>query len=281
MTEQVVSIHPAAELFPLLEGPDFDALVADIREHGLREPGKRDPEGRLLDGRNRMRACEIAGIPFDVVEVDLNGSDPVAYVVSMNVKRRNLTAGQRAIAAAHAWELLRTSPVRGKGRTAARLAADFGIGRESVERARALVAKAPDLAERVKGGGQLSEAYDDYLRREGRDKTTREGLATLRQSYPDLSEQVDADVLALREALAEAERRDAEQKQLRWAATVNVLDALAHFDRPADPQQAAAEAALLDTEVAARRGEQLTPERLRNASAWALVLAEALDKEEP
>ena len=44
-----------------MEGDEFAALVEDIRNHGLREPVVLY-EGQILDGDNRFRACEVAGI---------------------------------------------------------------------------------------------------------------------------------------------------------------------------------------------------------------------------
>src|SRR5262245_28059629 len=87
-----LQLHPVADLFPLMEGAEFDALVADIKAHGLQEPIVIH-EDMILDGRNRYRACFAAGIepafrPF-------TGDDPATYVVSANIRRRHLTAEQK------------------------------------------------------------------------------------------------------------------------------------------------------------------------------------------
>ena len=97
---RVLGVHPAAELFPLMKGPEFGRLVEDIEEHGLREPVV-VYQGLVLDGRNRLRACEIAKLEPRFVEWDGVGS-PLAFVLSRNFHRRHLNEGQRAVIAARA-----------------------------------------------------------------------------------------------------------------------------------------------------------------------------------
>ncbi len=89
--------HPFAEIFPLIEGADFEALVADIRAKGLRSKIVLY-EGMILDGRNRFRACEAAGVPADFEAY--RGTDPLGFVLSLNLSRRHLNETQRALVAA-------------------------------------------------------------------------------------------------------------------------------------------------------------------------------------
>jgi hypothetical protein len=86
--------HPFASLFPLMNDQELAVLTEDIREHGLLEPIT-VWEGMILDGRNRWRACERAGVPPRTVEWEGRGS-PLAWVLSKNLYRYHLTPGQRA-----------------------------------------------------------------------------------------------------------------------------------------------------------------------------------------
>lgn len=91
-------VHPAADLFPMLGDEELQELAEDIRVNGLIEPVWlwNDPQhGRvLLDGRNRVAACAIAGV--EPTTRTYTGDDPVSFVISENVRRRHLTEGQKA-----------------------------------------------------------------------------------------------------------------------------------------------------------------------------------------
>lgn len=93
-------VHPAAEEFPLIEGDDLESLTEDISANGPRHPivleATRDV---LVDGRNRLRVCALLGIDPPYVRLD-EDVDPIEYIVSTNLRRRHLTASQRAMIAA-------------------------------------------------------------------------------------------------------------------------------------------------------------------------------------
>src|SRR5215468_12031536 len=93
-----LQFHPLADIFPLLEGVEFDALVADIKANGLYHPIELY-DGMILDGRNRYRAVRALGWHPDQIEeqtltagpsgtdTHLRVDDPVAYVISKNIHR--------------------------------------------------------------------------------------------------------------------------------------------------------------------------------------------------
>jgi hypothetical protein len=93
----VCSVHPAALVFPEMSPADLDELVEDIKQNGLVHRVVYTSDGVVLDGRNRLKACEIAGIDpqFEVYA----GSNPVGFIISANLRRRQLNESQRALIA--------------------------------------------------------------------------------------------------------------------------------------------------------------------------------------
>jgi N6-adenosine-specific RNA methylase IME4 len=133
-----VHFHPLADLFPLLAGEDFNALVSDIKANGLHEPIVLY-KGKILDGRNRYRACREAKVRcrFETYQ----GSNPLAYVVSLNLNRRHLNESQRAMVAARLATLKNgqrksASQICEGGLSQAEAAAMMNVSKRLVEQAR-------------------------------------------------------------------------------------------------------------------------------------------------
>jgi N6-adenosine-specific RNA methylase IME4 len=155
-----MQFHPLAEIFPLIEGDAFAELAADIKAHGLREPIVVF-ENKILDGRNRYRACEAAGVEptFTVYQ----GEDPISYVISLNLRRRHLNesqTGNRRREAGHAGARCPTSTARVPSiEEASRL---LNVGHASVERAKTVQRDgAAELIQAVERGGVSVSAAAD------------------------------------------------------------------------------------------------------------------------
>lgn len=102
-----LELHPLCTLFPRMVDQEFLTLTADIKENGLRQPITL-LDGMILDGGNRYRACLRAGVSPKFVDFD--GGNIVSFVLSANLHRRHMSAGQQAaiVASAQDWSKSQT-----------------------------------------------------------------------------------------------------------------------------------------------------------------------------
>jgi hypothetical protein len=97
--------HPVNKLFPLNDNnSEFQAFVEDVRTNGLLQPIVLF-KGQLLDGKRRLRACEILRIKPRFTQWKGKGSVG-EWIMSITLHRRDLTSSQRAIIALGALPLL-------------------------------------------------------------------------------------------------------------------------------------------------------------------------------
>lgn len=94
-----MEFHPAADIFPMMSEPEIKELGKDILKNELKDPIV-TYQGKILDGRNRFKACELVGKPAKFIALDADEKfDPVAYSLSANLHRRHLSESQRATVA--------------------------------------------------------------------------------------------------------------------------------------------------------------------------------------
>jgi ParB-like chromosome segregation protein Spo0J len=161
-SDELPADHPIAAVFPLLPRRiggvrgqhELNDLADDIKEHGLREPIVLF-EGKILDGRNRARACKMAEVAprFETYQ----GNDPVAFVVSKNLRRRHLNISQRAMIAAKlakiTWGGNRKTKLPSGHLNRACTAAGLDVGYRTVSRAANVLEHGiDDLVEAVENG---------------------------------------------------------------------------------------------------------------------------------
>lgn len=220
--------HPVAELFPMLAEDELAELAADIKARGQIQPIVLDAEGRILDGRNRFAACAIAGVEPEFTTYD--GEDPDGYALAVNIARRHLTTGARAIIAAKAARL--------DGSTKSGTARELDINKNRLTEAGLVLDWAPDLAPAVVAGDRaLSVALEEARQRKKSDEERQRQKARLHADASDLLSLVDEERMSLADAVAaldareekarqEAEERRTEKEQARRQREQERLDSL-------------------------------------------------------
>lgn len=202
-----MEFHDIASIFPMMGEEEYQALVQDIRSNGLLEPIWLY-EGKIIDGRNRYRACTELNISPDYRPWQGSGS-PLAFVISLNLNRRHLTSSQKAVVALEVEKRLAQEARRQQGRRsdllqkaaksvrplhAAQEAGRLvGTNRHYVISAKQISKRAPELLETVRRGEltipeakQLSRLSADQrenvqtLVEEGKARNVKDGMRRVR-----------------------------------------------------------------------------------------------------
>jgi vacuolar-type H+-ATPase subunit I/STV1 len=156
----------------------------------------------LIDGRNRLAACEIAKVEPRFAKLP-DGSDPLAYIESMDT-RRSVTKGQRAMATAMRYP---EPAKRGRGNKSPQV----GNLSQRVSDARFVLHHSRSLAESVlKGIAPLKEALATAKQEQQYQQSDEAKLQRLQKAAPDLAEQVNEERLKINEAIAALQVREQE-----------------------------------------------------------------------
>jgi hypothetical protein len=177
-------------------------LAESIATNGLFQPIMLKGDV-LIDGRNRLKACEIAGVEPRFEEI--NGEDVVEYILATNVERRHLNAGQRAIAYAFAYP----NPTHrgGRGKTSTE---PVEVSKTRLRDARRILRHSYDTAEAVFAGAiPFDKALADVIASEQAAQSDQAKLERLRTEAPDLADLVP-EPMSLTEAYAALVQRKAE-----------------------------------------------------------------------
>lgn len=224
--------HPAADLFPMMTDDEYTELVESIRVHGQREPVWVDEQGQILDGRNRVRACDQLGIPYNWRIY--TGHDPIQFVIDLNLHRRHLTTGQRAAVAYDMLPMLEESArermLAGKADPGADL--PQGTDEERAPRARDRAAELAGTSGRAVGQFKRLAEHTPDLADEVRDGTlTLHAAETELKSrlYPGEAEAVtetppEAGIPATPDTVLDSEAEAIESRQPKPAITKPDLD---------------------------------------------------------
>jgi hypothetical protein len=231
-----MKVHPFADRWPMMSADELNDLAADIKANGLHYPIVKtliDGEDVLIDGRNRFKACEIAGVePRWQI---LNGGDPVAFIISSNAARRQMMKGALAMVVATEYPEV---PKVGRGQKVPVTETFPMISPARLSEARTVIEYASDLVNRViTSAMSLDKAYEIALERKSvneseaakREKAAEADevkMSRLVAEAPDLADRVKEDGFVLDEAIAALNER-LRQRQIACEAARRAAASLA------------------------------------------------------
>lgn len=240
-------IHPVAALFPMMTDAELEELAEDIEKHGLCQPIvlNRD-ESTVIDGRNRLRACQIAGANtgedylVTTALPEMTEGEILDYVISANLHRRHLSAGQKA---ALAYKLKPMYAEAAKKRQREHGGTAPGKPKET------LVANSPQVSEHER------KSREQAAKAVGSSGRSVSDFEAIKKEAPDLAEKVENNEMTLNAATKERKKRQEPKKPVLTPTS-------------SSPTHDAATSTQEDVPTPARRGKIDSPPVIDALNTW-------------
>jgi len=246
--------HPFADLLPLMNSLDFEELVGDISKNGQLEEATVDEHGRIMDGRNRVAACDRLGIEPKFETWQGKPGTEADFIFAKNLVRRHLNEVQKAEIAEKLATAKRGGRAPGPNLALARLtqpqaAQQVGSTVENISRVRA-----------IKKAGR-----EDLLKLARENKITLKRAAEVAEREAEKPAETPPAKAKKSEKLV---RRDEEYRRRaeQWRRLEKALDGFTGFPRAAD----------VAPTIPASQSAKVS-QRLERITQWLTTLKETLD----
>tara|TARA_R110000803_G_scaffold200933_1_gene265571 strand:- start:1160 stop:1948 length:789 start_codon:yes stop_codon:yes gene_type:complete len=189
--------HEYANIYRMMSDDDLQSLAEDIKNKGQLLPIT-TYEGRILDGRNRYKACAIAGTEPRMD--DYSGDDPLSLISSLNDHRRHDTTNERALVGARMANL-RAGGDRGNQHTGGKCPMGHMPNKPAVT---------------IERAAELSGASQRNIRR---------AKSIVNTGIPELQDMADSGEVSIRAASEVSKLTEAEQHKAISGGVQGVIDA--------------------------------------------------------
>ena len=185
--------HPLAEMLPMMNDAEYASLKADMAVNGQVDKAK-SYQGKLLDGRNRAKACEELGLKLDVEPFKGTYEQAFNYVLS-KANHRHLSDSQKACVAATFLDTYEADRAGGKisttGKSRDHASMLFGVNERYVQDAKLLRKAAPKSFRDVfEGRTKIAVAARDVRRKAKEKELSKLAKAHAKQAAGSTSWQV-------------------------------------------------------------------------------------------
>ena len=183
---ELYEVHEIANTYPMAQENEFISIMNSIRAEGQKQSIVLY-NGRILDGRNRYKACQRLGIEPKTVIFEGAYEEAVSHSIALNSARRHMNKSQQAMIVAKA--VMDSRNGSGKKIPVKHASYLYTISEKYVTRAIAILKFDTTIAENIFIGKlTITEAEYKVIQIKGTDMESQAQITDIKSTVPPYDE---------------------------------------------------------------------------------------------